>query len=1557
MNSKNEPSSPGNRASGSTLTEKFRNLTIRRKSLTPLRSTSGGDDALVAGLNIDAVTESDEINHGYELGAVSEDDYLPTLDIGNPMNERILSLRAFIRKINACPIDKLMAVWAITEDLTIETASLDARKAGFDLLISSVDHPELDLTKREKFFNMIVVPLPPALSDLQVESLKRLTKHGQNLLPFESQIVSFLNEFLEKTFGATLEARKIQQRQRSHKSNNPIGEEVGLMSLLRFIEDMIRGSPQAFHKAELTTLIDRVIDISNKTSVETDIRRVIAIFGALSNKSLIPISKLESCVEVLCAMSGMGDNPFGEDPSNCLITLLRSAYQSETLEILLKFIAINPRKRKPNVLRGAFSMLEYLLKMNGSFQLPVVELLPLLAAFKVVWSVSHKYTVDCLYLVGRLLHDKDIAAGLAQQSWGEIGIAFDDFAKLNLEPSLGFKNTEVPSQINGPSRLSRYYSHQWSKLYTDDPRLREAFQLITSAFSKIWDNLDEEKRLFIANITLILAPYADDSSLALVISYMVEKCFVLPIDEAWIKNIELLLKLALFDSSKGGALRCRALEMVKEVLIVIQQDKEYLIYFDPIGIQILRHIAYEDHLEVFYVLVDFAIGYAKVANMKVFDIVLQTLSPLLNAQGNTSPLKRTLSTSYLVVNRTTASLVKLFLQCLSRDALKTSKTYQLLIDVASDSLIPTEARLIALKLLVRIRYDSASVVKIIPMPDTHGLAAILYRTEESVTPQPTSSASLNRVSLNDNLQGSRTGRTSTISSSRSGRSRSTTRSASAKGRISKTQPPLWMYGRSDSLPEDPPPKFSPMAYTSQTKSATGFMVEMGLWMELIIEIIRKAEDWEIYSYLLVHLPSQLANIALFKSEPDHVRALHTLVISQLQVAKFHSPPPHAKAKKGDVALCLYHTLTMLVSYHDCFNRKQLDDTVKTFLAGISMWDRAAKCCIHALALCCHELPVYIDRCLYNIVQKMSQIITHTHLAMDILEFLGGLARLPEAYRSSDLDIFRTIFGICVRYLHHSWEQRQRLNTGYAHRTSIPSTRYSSTLGESPKSPELNADENNKDLPEYVFAYAHHVITYWFLTIDIQERARHVGWITKSLAWKDNIGNEVMEEQSQVTLDMMHRTAFLDLGETMPDPEFNREYGGVIKKMWLIGLSIVTIETFKDSGLAQITKRQASGTTHSTYKQHTAPLPPHHIESHPTFVPPDLIDNINILPNHILLQLTSTITPMPIPMQPIVLPDDDTTRRAIRSFDRSDTVDGHKAGVVFIAKGQTAEAEILANASGTVAYNDFLSGLGTKVCLHEATFNTQGLDRSSNTDGTHTYAWRDRVTEIIFHVTTMMPTHLGDDPECINKKRHIGNDFVNIIYNDSGLPFNFDTFKSQFNYVNIVITPEPMAVSCDLHPEPDEPSDPARTLNIPDSDYSRSSSATYSSFRVQTISFPSFPDISPASTPKIVSASVLPGFVRQLALNASLFSLIWSSREGGEHISSWRSRLREIIKLRERYANTGVSANVAYPEMGTAEDRGGARSYLEGDVWRGRLAMGGLAEENQMLLSLDFTRWA
>ena len=901
-------------------------------------------------------------------------------------------------------------------------------------------------------------------------------------------------------------------------------------------------------------------------------------------------------------------------------------------------------------------------------------------------------------------------------------------------------------------------------------------------------------------------------------------------------------------------------------------------------------------------------------------------------------------------------LIKMFLRCLPHSASKTSHLYEVLLAAAAPS-NPINIRLKVTKLLSRLRCDSRGALEIIKLPDSQSLAGDLCRTEATASTTRSDEASSTRTSMYDRPPSIRQSRSSAIDMTKVVRSRSATRSSNLREEYSRAAPPLWMYdGGKKGLPEEPPGGPSQVVYSDIPSPTDPFVLDISSWLDVVIQVLENDSDWEIYSYILVHLPSQLTNRTLCARHVRQLQTLHNLVVDQLEKGSFHRPPRHTGMKMGDVALCLYHILTMLVPYHEQFGRRELDNAVRTFLAGISKYDRAGKCCIDALALCCHEIPSVVDRHIFNIIQKMSQKIIQS-LAVDVLEFLAGLARLPEAYSSATMKLpeshssgggedetfFKKVFGICISYIQSTREQRQKSADESQGQSSGRSNRQSATSGEMATPIEYHKSTDVRvDLSEYIYILAYHVIIFWFLAIDINRRAQHVGWIARELAWKESSGNEVLEEQSQVILDMMHRTAFSNLGETEPGRAFAEPKETPIKKTWLLGMSIITVEVLPSLDIGQFTKRQASGTTHALYHHNTSRLPDHHIPDHNNTSGLFAAEQVDVYPNHMFLQLCSTIAPIPIPLQPVVLPDDDFTKRALSSFDRTDTVDGHKAGVIYIGDGQSEESKILANTCGTEDYEEFLSGLGTAVQLQGAKFNTQGLDRESNIDGTQTYAWRDRVTEIVFHVATMMPTDLENDPHSNNKKRHVGNDRVKIIYNNSGKAFNFDTFPSDFNNVNIVISPE-------AHTAGERTTERRKSHDAVKTEPSVVDQSRF--YKVQTLCSPNFPTLSLAATPKVVSASVLPAFVRQIALNASVFAHVWSETLGqGKYISSWRSRLQQINRLRERYGNSQTSANVSYP-MPT-----NAPAYVEGNEWLGTVAMGGMTERDQLLMGLDFTRW-
>ena len=1561
MDFNRSPESPENEASTRSLAKRVRDLAGGRKSATMSAVSTSSAEGLATGL------VSNPYNGSSSRHQDPENSFLEAC-LGNmgrtrPLKDRLRAMGSAASELENHSVDTVMAILDAVEDLASSGSPVEARMACYELLRVMSRHSGLGDEERARLYNITKTPIPPVHSKPQVLALRALLHDGHVIHPLESELITLLVQLLNHIFSATLEARSAFRKNRSRRPKDLIAEEEALAQLLYLLQDISTHSPEVFTGHLYSQLVDKLIFIANKTTVQKELNQVAAVFSSITKSLQLPSDKLQASVEVLSGIACTTDPEAGESTWQGFCNLFNLNSHDLILESIMNILIQSPGDRQSVTVRGALLTIKHLVEAKGEAGLPMVPFQKLLKPLQAVSSVSLRLRIDCLQILIVCLDDLTAFQHLDRLDAADWSTLHDVVYEPSELSGKGGKISERCFNIKASSPLHAFVVRRLDRGVSDNEDFQREQLKLAYLLEPRWFHLGKMQRDFILNLLLHAGCSFEDIALHLALDHISDDRLTLPYNENWFHHLVLILELSTFDTSKPVTVRSRGLDLVAEAIQYSKKSPDshqHITGLRHLMLYTMETLVNERDVAIINIAADIGATYTWDKEGDVFEAALVFLSHATSVEIQGSP--QTLGPPASQENRATTHLVWMFLQCLQTLGANASKIFEVLLGLTRDKAVPTDARLTAMKLLTRVRCNSNFALKVVSVPDTLGLAATLYRTEASSQPYTSTTNTVSsKTSGVVESPGARIGRSSGAEQTKPTRSRSTTRSGSARDRSFKAVPPLWMYPGSNGLPMDPPEEYSPSLFvhenaTQPERVADVAVVAFGNWLEVVLDVLRDGSDWEIYSYVLVHLPSQLSNVALFSKQEDFLQALHKLVMAQLRTGSFHEPPLSTGVKKGDIAVCLYHSLTVLVSYQERFGREQLDETVRTFFYGIGMWDRAAKCCIHALVLCSHEVPSNLRRSLLAIIQKMSQIITQSHLAVDILEFLAGLVRLPEAYQIAgpdSQDFLRTIFGICISYIHHSREQREKGKVNVAARSSYAPTRLSGLSNRSVSISEVGKiADAQRDIPEYVSTLAYHVMTFWFLAIDVRERFKHVGWIVKNLTWRDEFGRESMEDQSQVTLDMIHRTAYNDLGETKANEDFSDASGPITKETWLYGMSIVTLETAQATGLTQITKRQASGTTHAMYQQYTAQLPPHHSEMPSISTSGGADTTPKVFPQHVLLQLGFTIAPVPIPIQPILLPEDDTIKRAISSFDRNDTVDGHKAGVIYIAKGQSAETEILANSYGTQAYEDFLMGLGTRVRLQDAVFNTQGLDRVYDMDGTHTYAWRDRVTEIVFHVTTMMPTNMDDDPQCIYKKRHIGNDFVNVIYNDSGMPFNFDTFSSQFNFINIVITPELVASGVSVSEEVGS----ARTSSHGADLYGRADMKDVVFYRVQTVGSSWFPQISPAATPMTVSAKVLPGFVRQLALNASVFSLVWSNREGGENISSWRNRLREIMKLRQRYANTGTSANVSYPGMGTAADRGGAPSYVDGDEWTGNLTMAGLAEQQNFLYSADFTRW-
>jgi len=257
----------------------------------------------------------------------------------------------------------------------------------------------------------------------------------------------------------------------------------------------------------------------------------------------------------------------------------------------------------------------------------------------------------------------------------------------------------------------------------------------------------------------------------------------------------------------------------------------------------------------------------------------------------------------------------------------------------------------------------------------------------------------------------------------------------------------------------------------------------------------------------------------------------------------------------------------------------------------------------------------------------------------------------------------------------------------------------------------------------------------------------------------------------------------------------------------------------------------------------------------------------------------------------------------RTLDRIPVIDTHKVGIMYVALGQTHEREILGNNHGSPAYTRFLEGIGRLINLRgQMDVYVGGLDPDE--DGEYAYAWWDDIGQILYHTATLMPNH-PHDPNFDYKKRHIGNDFVRIIWNDSGLPYRFDTLSTQFQFVNIVIeSHSPVGAIAAFSTSPG----PAATAATTTSTSSTSNPSGLGSsrheneyFRVTIQRAPGMTEFTPIGNFKLISAENLPLLVRQLSLLGDWFASVFQHTQGDtvqvEVQTNWRARLQAIKRFR------------------------------------------------------------
>ncbi|KAJ4287682.1 Tuberous sclerosis 2-like protein [Kalmusia sp. IMI 367209] len=1510
------PRTPDRRSSSSALFGAFRSLTGGRlksptpppsassTTYTPARSSSLAESLTSptgssADGSLKRISELIVPKHARPvLGGPPElDGLVEQLDRKRPFAERAGAVDKICKILEDYVIENVLDLWSRASDMLLPEQPDHVAESGYRLLRYCVGLPKLNALERNVLFDAASLRKSDRSFDKRLDIIAALTKGGRHVEACESSVAHFILSSFEVCFKQSVEAyRASRKASGGKKSVEPVQDVENLAQLFQYTIDICKFNSNVFSDDDLERLLTKIVSICQETTHLPDIENAIRLFDTVITYVHVPDHCLKPILEVLCAVHRQLPN-LQEQTWNTLGNLFKSHVGQVAVSALLRTLSDGPvrKNRESSAYRGTIQVLQQLLLENGRNGLPIVPMSLLFPALKASIQKPHKtqeeYAMD---IIDAILADPSLKELLLTEvDWTELLEIVHTCAERSDERLRAHseRHADEDTTRNGSVSRNTVTNGGSSVVSNGDgdgevisnldlaapiPRPEVASRHSEDRIFKVLSKLDSltgdlefVQKDAVMELFMLLAHRLSDSTTENVINHYVDERYLHPSNGNWLEACRTMVSGIVKDSSRPRSLRIMAIRALRETYNTV----EVLCASDSVlqcGALLLNNIDAEEDVAVLHELVDFAVGVADRASYAGFpdivDLLKRRMQRTAGSYNTSDSIAHALSASFQLetdrelgspCNVIATAFVRLFIRSVKHSARKTRLLYETLRNIAGSDRYESDARLTVLRLLFRLRADSTHALFISSSSEGESLAAVLCRTEETAT--ASAKEFISDQPRHDDQSPFREQRKLSGSPLPS-HNRHAVRHLNATGRVSKPVPPLWMYPGPRGLPEEPPSDVSRVVWSHIAPEfypldEDTLDMEITLWLELAISLLQRSLDWEVYSYVVVHLGPQLSNQSLVRSCIPQLKMLRNVICEQIRNSSFQEPPSYTLLKKADVAVCLFHILTVLISYHDYFEKSEEDDLVKAFIHGIGNWDRTSKWCIHALSVCCHELPLSVSKSLDIVVQKMSQIVTKPATAIHILDFLTSLARIPELFKNFREDEFKMVFGVSFRYLQHIRDQRERVTLHSGHR----SLRHS---GPSLDSGTNKAKPAEDDLPQYMYSLAYHVIAFWFMCLKMEDRPRIMPWITRSLRFTDGMGRQTeLEEQGQVIVDMMNLVCYSDRDETIADPNFAKPGDGECATRYL---SVRPLLAPPPRHQAPLTVGLASEAFYSS-------------------------SYVGILPEDIFQTFYASLNYAHDP--PIVLPDDDMMRRALATFDRISAIDSYKVGVIYIGDGQTNEREILMNDIGPPAYTSFISDLGTLCRLKGAKFNTGGLDTRDDMDGEFTYCWRDRCIELVFHITTMMPTNQDDEMTYPNKKRHIGNDFVNIIYNDSGLPYNFDTFPSAFNYVHIVISPESRASFVDRRLD----SDPDGKDRY---------------YKVQVMSKPGFPDISPAAETKILAGKHLAAYCRLIAINACVFSSVWFMKDGGESVSSWRNRLREIQRLRDRYGASDMQTTAS-----------------------------------------------
>ncbi|XP_078381245.1 uncharacterized protein LOC144664014 isoform X2 [Oculina patagonica] len=176
-------------------------------------------------------------------------------------------------------------------------------------------------------------------------------------------------------------------------------------------------------------------------------------------------------------------------------------------------------------------------------------------------------------------------------------------------------------------------------------------------------------------------------------------------------------------------------------------------------------------------------------------------------------------------------------------------------------------------------------------------------------------------------------------------------------------------------------------------------------------------------------------------------------------------------------------------------------------------------------------------------------------------------------------------------------------------------------------------------------------------------------------------------------------------------------------------------------------------------------------------------HINLSSREDVVQFLSQQADIKTPMKLITAP---SAPAELLKMDSAFNKQAYKFGVVYMKEDQQTEEELFGNESHSKSFDGFLDLLGQRVRLRGFDKYRAGLDGNNDLTGKYSVFTKFNNNEIMFHVSTLLPFEESDSQK-LQRKRHIGNDIVCIIFMEATrTKFVPDCIKSNFLHSFIIV---------------------------------------------------------------------------------------------------------------------------------------------------------------------------